>query len=137
MNSWIETLTEQVTQKQNRKAAIHEKLDDFFLQLTQQIENDLSEINAKIYKNDIVLKLEKQRNFFYAVKSELVDDPAVLEYNFRSLQLYIRAPRTVRIKLDTYIEQNKLIFFDGNAPVDVSEISKKLIEPLVREDFYI
>lgn len=136
-NDWVEALTIAVEQRKNRESKIMGKIDKTFNEIVSVIKKDLEHINTYVY-DEKVLDLQTNSPYQAIVLSDKSEFESIVAFIPEELSLCLLLPSSHKTYYPAFLNKWDGISFN-NAPSELtlSDISRMLIEPIVKLEFHL
>lgn len=139
-NDWIKGLREEVENRKKHVATVEERAQETLAKLRMAVVRDAGRLNNEIYDGSSVLEVSRlDPEIGFSVEHDRIDlsvevrlliDRDRLEYRFD--------PSGQTIEFQIVVDKSGgLSFFDQQRVVELEEISRGILEPIVRSDFRI
>lgn len=138
-NDWVAELAKAAEARRDYLEKVEELAPTVWQKVLSAVGRDVSRINSEIYNGRSVFEVSEEDEDSYSftiehnylnheVEVSLLIEDGVLEYTFRpSIQ-----SEQIRFFLD---KENGLNFIEGSRMVSFDEISRRLLEPIIRAEF--
>lgn len=134
---WLSKLLDDVRQKNERVQKLRDNGEKAIDGLREAVEKDIKFINREIYLHDDALEIFSAMEFTFGVSNKNIREVANVTLSPEGEVLHLSAPGKRQQYFSAESDEAGGVYFEDTrgAPVSVEELSRKIVEPLVRAEY--